>query len=158
MGIISLFSENDKKTMEKFEIEDYTFTIDKIKTKQFYSKSNSFCCECSYYLNFYTKISIIKKTIDNANLKFEIDFHKDVGQRGDELHTLNFDDYDLYIVPYYVYGEYSLKKRTNNNRIQISEDITISIEDISYQKWFNINSKAFTVRLEYKTNKIESCN
>ena len=136
--------------MTKFKFKDFEFKIDHMKTVHFYKKSNQFSCECSECQYYYTKINLIQEEFKRQNLNFGIDFSKDVGLRGDELCTLEIGNSKLAVLPYYVFGSFKFTKSETKNKLILTSQISVTFEDMSYQKWFDKDAPAFKLGLEYK--------
>lgn len=135
--------------MKKFNFKDCAFVIDIEKTKDYYRNSNGFVCECTECIEFYTKIPSIQEEFKKLNLNFGIDFSKDVGLRGDELCTHTIDKYNLAVLPYYVFGKFEFTKKETENKLTFTDQISVTFEDMSYQKWFDEDAPAFKLGLEF---------
>ena len=142
--------------MKKVTLGKYEFFVDIEKTKKFYQKANGFLCDCKDCINYtlhFEELHEVLKAFDN---EIGIDITKDVGIGSDELYPHDYNNYHLYVIPYYVYGEFVLKRswfinRKADQKISFSTQLSAKVQDISHQKWFDEDSKAFTIWLEFKT-------
>ncbi len=148
-------SINEPLIMKKTIIVDnFEFNIDTERTKKLYEESNEFECNCKDCINYTLHFSEVQQLLNGFDTKLGFDVTKDVGICSDELMPHDFEIHHLYVIPYYIYGEFSLKKpwySRKKNKIEFSNNLSVSFQDISNKKWFDINSKAFVINLEFKT-------
>ena len=91
--------------MKTIKIENITLEIDENKTENFYKTQNTFVCDCSDCVNYLSKIPDVLNSLNGIDRSLGIDLRKAVGQGMDELMPHDFEDYQLYVVPYYVVGK-----------------------------------------------------
>ncbi len=150
--------------MTTVELGNIKLEIDQIETEKFYETQNGFICDCPDCVNYVSKISDVQSELNKLEKKLGIDLTKDVGQGIDELMPHDFDNYHLYVIPYYVIGKCYVNKEelnrensgpiwTNTKRAKkkLTENISLSIinttDDIEIENAKNI----LTIWIEFKT-------
>ena len=154
--------------MKTIKLDNITLEIDEIRTEKFYKTQNIFVCDCSDCVNYLSKIPDVLNSLNGIDKNLGIDLKKAVGQGMDELMPHDFEDYHLYVIPYYVVGKcflngIELEKElsgpicTNTKRAEkkLSENLSITIinttESIEIENAENI----LTIWLEFKTELIK---
>ena len=154
--------------MKIVELGNIKLEIDKIETEKFYENQNGFICDCPDCLNYVSKLPDIKLELNGIEKEFGIDLTKAVGQGMDELMPHDYDDYHLYVIPYYVIGKCfkngnelekqsfePIWKKTKNAKYKLTENLSLNI--IETNKYVEIENaeNILTIWLEYKTELIE---
>jgi hypothetical protein len=141
--------------MKQITKGDIRFTIDTDRTQMLYQKADNFLCNCANCINYTLYFSELIKILDGFDKYLAFDITKDLARGDKELQTMDFDDYNLNVINYYIYGEFSIKKRLfskkDSNIIHFSDTLCATVKDISYHKWFDEKAKAFTISFEFKT-------
>ena len=133
------------------ELGNVKLEIDRNATEKFYKSQNGFISE-----------------LNGLEKQLGIDLTKAVGQGMDELMPHDYDDYHLYVIPYYLIGkcfinENELKKqsfepiwkKTKKAEYKLTENLSLRI--IETNKYVEIENaeNILTIWLEYKTELIE---
>ncbi len=150
------------------ELGNIKLEIDRNATEKFYKSQNGFICDCPDCVNYVSKISDVQSELNGLEKQLGIDLTKAVGQGMDELMPHDYDDYHLYVIPYYVIGkcfinENELKKqsfepiwkKTKKAEYKLTENVSLNI--IETNKYVEIENaeNILTFWLEYKTELIK---
>ncbi|MDO1514562.1 hypothetical protein Q2T41_18055 [Maribacter confluentis] len=154
--------------MTTVELGNIKLEIDRNATEKFYKSQNGFICDCPDCLNYVSKISGVLSELNGLEKQLGIDLTKAVGQGMDELMPHDYDDYHLYVIPYYLIGkcfinENELQKqsiepiweKTKKAEYKLTENLSLRI--IETNKYVEIENaeNILTIWLEYKTELIE---
>ena len=154
--------------MKTIKIENVTLEIDEKRTEKFYKTQNTFVCDCSDCLNYLSKIPDVLDSLNGIDKKLGIDLNKAVGQGMDELMPHDFEEYHLYVVPYYVIGKCYLNgielekefsgpiwKNTKRVEKKLCENLSITIINTTDSIKIEDAENILTIWLEYKTELIK---
>ena len=154
--------------MKTIKIENITLEIDENKTENFYKTQNTFVCDCSDCVNYLSKIPDVLNSLNGIDRSLGIDLRKAVGQGMDELMPHDFEDYQLYVVPYYVVGKcflngIELEKElseaiwNNTKRVEkkLSENLSMTIINTTDSIKIGNAENVLTIWLEFKTELIK---
>ena len=154
--------------MTTVELGNIKLEIDRNATEEFYKSQNGFICDCPDCVNYISKISDVQSELNGLEKQLGIDLTKAVGQGMDELMPHDYDDYHLYVIPYYVIGkcfinENELKKQSfepiwkkiKKAEYKLTENLSLNI--IETNKYVEIENaeNILTFWLEYKTELIK---
>ena len=150
--------------MKTIKFGNIEIEYDSTNTQKFYAKQYPFGCDCPDCLDYVNKLPTVKNLIKRFDVKLGIDITKDVGQGMDELVPINYDDHNLYVIPYYIDGEckvnnIALTKEQNgpvmNSTIKaehkIDDNLTLTIINTTDSIKFKNAKSVLTIWFEFKT-------
>ena len=91
--------------MNTLKLDDIIIEFDKNKTSKFYQQQPNFICMCDDCINYVNHLSSVHELLENLDGELGIDLSKAVGQGMDELQPHDYDDHQMYLVPYYIVGK-----------------------------------------------------
>jgi hypothetical protein len=155
--------------MKNINFEDISFEVDYNKTKKFYEEKNNFTCQCSDCLNYISNLNDIKNELKGIDIELGIDVTKNVGKDMDELMHNDYNDFHLFVAPYYVFGKFYVDgvelKQQNPGPIwpstircekKLSKKLSLIIINTSGKLNIEDNLNTFTIWIEYKFNPIKN--
>ncbi|MDX1349753.1 MAG: hypothetical protein R3279_05885 [Putridiphycobacter sp.] len=157
--------------MQLIKIGNIELHFDLENTKAFYETQNGFSCTCPDCLNYVSKLGTVKKLINGLDEQLGIDLSKDVGQAMDELMPLDYEDHNLYVIPYYINGKCilagkDLEKQQNGpiwpNTIRadyrLDKNLNLLFINTTDSVVFENAQNVLTIWLEFKTPLLEEEN
>lgn len=154
--------------MKIVELGNTVLEIDRIETMKFYATQNGFICDCPDCLNYVSKLPDVKSELKGLEKELGIDLTKAVGQGMDELMPHDYDDYHLYVIPYYVVGKFyvlgkELDKQssgpiwpnTKRAEIKLTDNLSLTIINTTDAIEIENGENIMTIWLEYKTKLIK---
>ena len=150
--------------MTTLQLDNITLKIDSQLTSKFYANQNGFVCDCPDCTNYQDHIPHIKQILNGLDEKIGIDLTKDVGQEMDELMPIDYDDYHLDVIPYYLFGQCQVHGKVLENqpsgpiwpdtiraRYKVNDNLALTIINTTGYIDLNSNLDTMTIWLEYKT-------
>jgi hypothetical protein len=148
--------------MTEIILDNIILKVDLIQTQEFYKGKDTFLCDCKDCVNYLSKIDTVKDIFDGLDIKLGVDLTRDVGINSDELMPHDYDYHHLYVIPYYIFGDFFVKKRGLISKsyeevlYKINDDISVKFIEASYLK--HINEKIITMWVEFKTPLVKIIN
>ncbi|MGJ8551247.1 hypothetical protein [Winogradskyella wichelsiae] len=154
--------------MTTVELGNIKLEIDRIETEKFYATQNGFICDCPDCVNYVSKISNVQSELNGLEKELGIDLTKAVGQGMDELMPHDYDNYHLYVIPYYVIGKCFINRnelekqsfepnweKTKKAEYKLTENISLNINETNKYVEIENAENILTIWLEYKTELIK---